>query len=137
MANVLEKQILEEGYRNAVVKLTGVLTASDENRVEIIALGDFLNNDRGLGPLKGFRVDTVNYSLGQVIDVTLYWNANTPQQIVPLSKSGKIDVTGDGGFIPDMQRSGYTGGINLVTTGFPAGGPNQNYTILLRLVKLY
>lgn len=136
MANSLEMQVLEEGPRNAVVKLTGVLTNSDVNEQSVVALASFSNNDvRQV--LTGFRVDHITYSLGQQLDVALYWHSNSPQQIAPLSKSGKIDVTGDGGFIPDSQRSGYDGSIDLVTSGFPPGGPNQNFTILLRLVKLY
>lgn len=136
MANVLEKQILEEGFRNAVVKLTGVLTTNDISEAPAIALADFKNNEQRL-VLKGLRVDHITFSLGVNIDVLLAWNSQIPQQIVPLSRSGKIDVTDDGGFVPDMTRSGYDGSINLNTSGFPPGGAPQNFTILLRLIKLY
>lgn len=137
MSNVIEKQTLEEGFRNAVVKISGVLDSGDENRTEIIALRDFTNNEQRQ-KLIGLRVDQVNYSLGQVLDVALYWQSDTPQQIVPLSKSGKMPFADDGGLLPDMTRSGYTGGINLVATGWATGqGAKQNFTILLRLVKLY
>src|SRR5258708_5850225 len=113
MANVLEMQILEEGPRNAVVKLTGVLTNSDVTEMSVIDLNNFSNNDVRQR-LSGFRVDHITYSLGQQIDVALYWNSNSPQQIAPLSKAGKIDVSGDGGFVPDPLRSGYDGSINLI-----------------------
>src|SRR5690349_15987717 len=135
MANSVERQIVEEGPRNAVVKVTGVLDTSDINLVSFIKKSDFSNNDRGMN-LSGFRLDAVLYSIGQVLDIALYWNSNSPQQIVPLARAGKIDATGDGGFIPDSGRSGYDGSINIKSTGFPAGTV-QNFTLLLRLVKLY
>ena len=136
MANILEKQILEEGPRNAVVKLTGTLTTSDVSEVPAIRLTDFINNDAQAGTLVGLRVDAVMYSMGMGINILLSWNSSLPQQIMPLAGRGKIDVTSDGGMIPDQLRSGYDGSINLYSTGFVPGSV-QNFTMLLRLVKLY
>jgi len=135
LANIVEKQIIEEGPRNAVVKLTGVLTVADENKTSIISFADFINNDKGA--LKGFRVDTILYSIGQRLTILLSWNSQIPQQIVTLVRSGKIDATDKGGILPEFTRSGYDGSINLVTKGFPPGGAPQNFMLLLRLVKLY
>ena len=136
MSNILDKQILEEGPRNAVVKLTGVLDSSNMTEAPAIRLSDFINNDAAAGTLIGLRVDAVMYSMGMNIDLLLSWNGATPQQIMPLAGRGKIDVTGDGGMIPNMLNSGYDGSINLYSTGF-VPGTVQNFTILLRLVKLY
>lgn len=136
MANALDKQIIEEGWRNIVVKLTGVLDSGDAVEMQVIKPLDFLNNDNIAGRLVGFRVDHVTYSIGDQLEVQLEWNANTPQQIVPLAGRGKIDVSDDGGFIPDMLRSGYDGSINLRTTGYIPGS-TQNFTVFMRLVKLY
>lgn len=135
MGNIVEKQIVEEGPRNAVVKITGVLDTSDINEVSVIKPLDFSNNDPR-AVLKGFRVDTVLYSIGQALDLVLSWNGATPQQITPLARSGKIDVHCDGGFLPDETRTGYDGSLNLVSNGYPAG-TIQNFTLTLRLVKLY
>jgi hypothetical protein len=118
------------------VKLTGTLTLSDISELPAISLSDFINNDVPAGRLVGLRVDAVMYSMGLGIEILLSWNSSTPQQIMPLAGRGKIDVTGDGGMIPDMLRGGYDGNINLYTSGF-AAGTTQNFTILLRLVKLY
>lgn len=135
MANLVEKEILEEGWRNAVVKVAGVLDTSDINLVGYIKPSDFTNNDPVL-TLTGFRVDAVMFSIGQVLDLSLCWNSATPQLITPLARSGKIDVTSDGGFIPDNTKTGYDGSLNLKSTGFPAGTV-QNFTLTIRLVKLY
>lgn len=135
MSNVVEKQILEEGPRNAVVKVTGVLDTSDVNLISFIKLSDFSNNDSRQN-LVGLRFDAVNYSLGVQIDLLLSWNGNSPQQITPLSRSGKIDVAGEGGALPDQNRSGYDGSINIKSSGYPAGTV-QNFTLILHFVKLY
>lgn len=136
MPNILDRQIVEEGPRNAVVKLTGVLDTSDASEVSCIQLGDFINNDPVGIPLIGFRVDHITFAIGNGLEVQIAWNGLNPQQIAPLAGRGKIDSTDDGGFIPDMTREGYDGSINLTTTGYQ---PNsvQNFTVFLRLVKLY
>jgi hypothetical protein len=135
MANLVEKQILEEGPRNAMVKVAMVLDTANVNLVSYIKPSDFTNNDTRQ-VLTGFRVDEVLYSTGQVIDVVVSWNGATPQLIVPLARSGKIDLWMDGGAIPDTTRDGYDGSINISTSGFPAGTV-QNVTLNLRMVKLY
>lgn len=135
MANVLDRQITEEGPRNAVVKLTGVLDSSDAYEVPAIAVQDFVNNDPNL-KLTGFRIDLVEYSIGQGIEIQLEWDGSTPQQIFPLSGRGRIGSQQHGGFYPDRNRTGYNGNINLKSTGFTAGAP-QNFSILLELTKLY
>ena len=134
--NLVEKQIVEEGPRNAIVKVAAVLDTSDINLVSFIKPIDFRSNDVRLN-LTGFRVDEVIYSLGQVIDVVLSWNGAIPQLITPLARSGRIDAWMDGGFVPDTTRDGYDGSINIKTTGYPAGGAVQNLSLLIRLVKLY
>lgn len=135
MANLVEKQVVEEGYRNAVVKVAGVLDTIDINMVSFISPSDFTNNDPRL-KLTGFRLDHATYSLGQVIDLTLAWNGTVPQLIISLARSGRVDATDDGGFIPDTTRAGYDGSLNVKTTGYVAGSV-QNLSLLLRLVKLY
>ena len=135
MANILDRQITEEGPRNAVIKLTGVLDTSDIYETPAIALGDFTNNDPNL-KLVGFRVDLIEYSIGQGIEILLEWNGVTPQQMFPLMGRGRIGSAAYGGFHPDASRPGYDGNINLKTTGFLTG-VQQNFSVLLELVKLY
>ena len=140
MANVLDIQITEEGPRNGVVKLTGILDTSDVSEVPAIALQDFINNDASSGPLIGLRVDLIEWSISQGTEVQLSWDGLNPQQIFPLAGRGRISSTNYGGFLPDMTRTGYTGNINLNTTGWAnslSPGAVQNFTIILELVKLY
>jgi hypothetical protein len=135
MANVTDYQITEEGPRNAVIKLTGALDSSDVYIRPAVALSFFSNNEPN-ARLVGLRVDLIEFSVGNAIEVLLEWQAGTPQQIFNLARSGKIHSYGYGGFVPDQLRSGYTGDINLRTTGYPPGTV-QVYTIVLELIKLY
>lgn len=137
-SQIVDNVIIEEGWRNAVVKLTGVLTNSDVSEVSVITPSQFSNNDKTQAALVGFRVDHITYSIANALEVLLAWNGGSPQVITPLSGRGKMDVTDDGGFLPDQTRTGYDGSINLSTTGYTAAaGTTQNFTVLLRLVKLY
>lgn len=135
MANVTDKQITEEGPRNAVVKLTGALDSSDVYIRPAVALSDFSNNEPN-ARLVGLRMDLIEYSIGQGLEIFLEWQANTPQMIYNIARSGRIFAYSYGGFVPDQLRSGYTGDINLRTTG-QTPGSTQVYTVVLEFVKLY
>lgn len=131
----LERQITQEGPRNAIVKLTGVLTTGDISETAVSLL-DMQNNDTRQ-VLVGFRVDMLEYSIGGGLEILLAWNSSVPQQIFPISGRGRIYGWNYGGFIPDRTKGGYDGSIVLTTTGFPPGGPAQFFTVVMELIKLY
>jgi hypothetical protein len=135
MANVTDFQITEEGPRNAVIKLTGALDSNDVYLRPAVALSMFTSNEIN-ARLVGLRLDLIEFSIGQSLEILLEWQANTPQQIYNLARSGKIFAYGYGGFVPDQLRSGYTGDINLKTAGY-SPGTTAVYTIVLELIKLY
>jgi hypothetical protein len=135
MSNSLDVQITEEGPRNAVVKLTGILDTSDISEIPAIEILDFVNNDQQLY-LKGFRVDLIEWSMSKDLEIQLMWHSNTPEQIFPIAGRGRIYATNYGGFLPDESRVGYNGSIDLITNGFVAG-QIANFTVILELVKLY
>lgn len=132
---VLDKQIQEEGWRNAVVRLTGAL-AMGENEISWIKLSDFSNNDPIAGKLVGLRMDCVNYSIGNGMQLQLEWAGDTPQQITDIAGRGCVEAEFGGGLIPNRNNSGYDGSISVRTSGFPPGTV-QNFTLVLSMVKLY
>lgn len=135
MANVLERQITQEGPRNCVVKFTGTLDTSDIAEIPAIALSDCTNNDQNLR-LIGYRIDLLEWSISSGLEINISWQSTTPQQIFPLAGRGRIYGANYGGFLPDATRTGYTGGISLVSVGYVAGS-KANFSIVLELVKLY
>lgn len=137
MANSLEQQIVSEGPRNVVVKLTGILDTSDITQLPAININSFTTNEpRTMGVLSGFRVDSVEWSMSKDLEVQLFWDSNAPQQILPLAGRGEMCATHYGGLQPNQTRSGYSGNINLITNGY-VGGTVQNFSIILELIKLY
>lgn len=133
--NSLDRQIAEEGPRNAIVKLTGVLDTTDFAEVPAIALQDFTNNDTRQ-TLVGFSVNKVEYSISDGINLLLAWDGMSPQQIFPLSGRGRIDGQRYSGFNPDQTRDGYNGNITLTSTGYVPGSI-KNFTLVVELLKLY
>lgn len=136
MANTFERQVVEEGPRNAVVRLVGWLDSSNASIVPAVRLSDFTNNDQVAGSLVGLRVNEIEFSISEPLSVQVAWNAATPQMIASMAQSGELDWKKQGGVLPDQTRSGYDGGINLITGGY-VGGMTLGYTVTLKLVKLY
>lgn len=135
MANTSEKRILEDGWRYAIVQLTGQVDTSDVSLVPAISLADFTNNEVR-STLVGLRIDEIEFSVGEPLTVFLSWNAATPQQFAALAQSGEMHYARKGGLQPNRSASGYDGGINLTTGGY-IGGLTLGYTVLLKMVKLY
>lgn len=135
MANQTDLDLIEEGPRNAVVRLAGVLTESDVNLVSVVPLSMFLNNDVRM-TLVGLRVDGIDFTISEPLRGVLYWNGGTPQLISAMAQSEELEYRSIGGLLPDRTRTGYDGSINFRTFGFVPGS-TQSYTVLLRLVKLY
>lgn len=136
MANKFDQEIMLDGWRNAVVKITGILDSGDANLSPVISLSDFTNNDINTGRLVGFRIDHIWHSIGNGLEIGLFWDATDPQIITAVAGRGK--ETFGGGLHPRQNNVGYTGNINLITTGFGVQGlPPQNFTVLLEMAKLY
>jgi hypothetical protein len=139
MSNITDTRILEEGPRNAIVVISGTLDAADVSLVPAVSLRDFVNNDTGVGALVGLRVDRVDYSIGNKLEVLLAWQSDSPRLITPVAGRGHLNFCYAGGKIPVMTDSGYTGGINLTTVGFNIenSGQPQYFTVQMEIVKLY
>lgn len=130
--------ITADGPRNAVVTIAGILDIADIVFTPAIALTDFHLNDDRFGKLNGLRVDKLSYSIGDGLQLALTWAAASEQLIAALSGRGKMEFKSSGGLQPNQLAVGYTGDINLRSSGFSTQGvPPQNFTLELYLVKLY
>lgn len=138
MANVIQKDVLENGARNAHIKLTGVLDTTDISWTPAVSVDDFppIPGAERDGKLIGFRIDHVTYSIGEQLEMLLSYNGNSPEQIAPLAnRAGRLDFAHFGGITPDQTNPGFDGNINLASTGYMTD--KQNFTITLEMVKLY
>lgn len=126
MANSLQTQIIQDGPRNATVKITGVLDTSDQALTTIILPSDF-------SPVPAtFRIYYLNYSISDQLELQLLWKATMDQVILPLAGRGRMNFEDFGG-LTNNAGAGKTGGIELKTTGWTSG--TQIFSLVLELVK--
>lgn len=136
MANSLDVKIVEDGRRNAIVRIVGVADSSDISAPQAITLSQFATNDTPGVALVGLRLVEVDFAVSNMFSVLLHWDGNTKQPIVALADSGEIDCRRHGGYGPDRSASGYNGAINLTTRGY-VGGNVYVFTVILRMTKIY
>lgn len=134
MANVVTTQVLVDGPRNAVVKLTGLLDTSNE------AYNVKVNPALFSGGPSGFRIDYIDYSISDGIEVQLFWDATSPSLIQPISGRGRMGFANFGG-LQNSKASGWTGAIGLTAEQLPGAtftaGEPFTYSLVLELVKQY
>jgi len=126
MANAVAVQIIEQGQRNLIIKLTGLLDTSNESRtikVDVSALTPAATK---------VRIDEIFYSISPQLSVVLDWDATTPVPAVYLTGSDHLDFKGFAG-LQNNAGSGITGDVFLTTLGWASG--SQSYTIILWCVK--
>lgn len=131
MANSFAAQIIEDGPRNSIVKLTGVLDTADLSSTVAIAMSSL--NQGGTGPTpQQVRIDHLDYSISDQLEVQLSWNATTPVVILPIAGRGRMSFGSFGG-LQNNAGSGKDGSILIKTTGWASG--TQVFSVVLELVK--
>jgi len=123
LADAVATQVIADGPRKLVVKLTNISDGTGEAAVKKVDASDYLATR--------FSIEKITYttsgmSVRLFFDATdvLAWELGT-------SIAGEIDFTGVGG-IPDPAATGSTGDIMLTTVGHTAA---DSYSILLELRK--
>jgi len=141
MANQFSYQIQNDGWRNAVVKITGVLDTSDATLTPAVTLSDFTNNEPNGVLFVGFAIKHLWHSVGDGLEVQLSWAGLNDQPIFAIAGRGRESFEVIGPLQPNQANPGYNGNINLRTTGYGTGEdatmPIQNFTVLLEMIKLY
>lgn len=131
MANSVVTQIVQEGPRNAIIKITGELDTSDFSVATVIDLTTL--NQGGTGPVPAaIRIDYIDYSIGQQLEVILEWHATTNVPILPIAGRGRMPFLTFGG-LQNNAGTGKNGNIDLRTTGYASG--LQVFSLVLECVK--
>jgi hypothetical protein len=78
------------------------------------------------------RIDHIDYSISDQLEVQLFWNATTPALILPLAGRGRMSFFNFGGLQNDAG-TGKDGAIQLKTTGWTSG--TQVFSVILEMVK--
>jgi len=127
MANAFTKQILEDGPRNFIVKLTGVLDSGNQPLTTVITPSDCSTYIPAT-----FRIDHIDFTISDPIEVQLWWEGVPDAVILPLAGRSKFNYHDAGGLTNTADNP--TGGIRIMTTGYTTGV--QIYSVLLYLVKM-
>jgi hypothetical protein len=138
MANSVLVQLLVDGPRNAVIKVTGVLDTSDVPYTIIIdpALLAGIDNT-GTIKAKHLRMLKLTYNIEDLLSVNLFWDATVPLVIEELVGRGQMKYYPYGG-LTDNSGAGSTGKIGLSTKGWLVGSvPNPMvFTLMIELGKV-
>ena len=126
MANSYTKQVIEDGQRNFIVKITGILDTSDQPRETLVLPSDCVQ----FIPTN-FRVDHIDYTISDPIEVQLWWEGTPDSLILPMAGRNKFNYADLGGLQNTANQP--TGGIRFETTGYVSG--TQVYSLMLWLVK--
>lgn len=121
MANSFTTQILREGPRNLVVRVTGEIQGVASTGGTDIAPTAITSIATGSPPCTGLRVDRVKFSIphGCPLDVNLFWDATSPELFFGAGGGDDGDFWNFGG-ITTNAPPGATGDIMFGTSGAAA-----------------
>jgi hypothetical protein len=131
MANSVTFQTLEEGPRNIIVKAAGVLDTSDYALNTFISMASSNEGGKGFVPTQ-VRIDHIDYSISDQIEVQLWWDATSDVIILPLAGRGRMSFWNFGGLV-NNAGAGKTGDVLIKTTGWTSG--IQVFSVILECVK--
>lgn len=134
MANVTNIQILEDGPRNVVVKLDGILDTSDITSTTLVDPALLSPIDAaGTLPTR-LIIDKISYNMEQGLAANLYWDATTPVLIASMVSSGDDLEFKKFGGIYNNAGAGVTGKITYTTQGWSAGAI-LSFNVILEMRK--
>ena len=131
MANVYATQIIVDGPRNAIVKITGVLDTSNQAQTLAVDLSTLTQGSTQTRP-NAVCIHHIDYSITDQLEIQLTWDATAQVAILPLAGRGRMSFKDFGG-LQNNAGAGKTGNINLTTTGWTSGV--QVFSVVLEMVK--
>jgi hypothetical protein len=124
--NAYTSQVLEDGARNYIIKLTAVLDTADQPLTTVITPSDCTKYI----PTR-FRIDHIDFTISDQLELQLWWEGTPDAIILPMAGRNKFNYNDLGGL--QNNASSPTGGIRIKTTGYATG--TQVYSVLIWLVK--
>ena len=134
MANSVNYQTIQDGPRNVVVKIEGILDTSDLASTVAVDPSTLAGMDNtGLVKALDLIVDRIQFSVEDTLEVRLAWDATTPVRMVELQGRGTEKYERFGGLY-NNSGAGRTGKILISTEGW-AAAKILSFTIILTLKK--
>lgn len=138
MANSFNTQILRDGDRNFVIRITGEIDMSAPTDIPVTQLTTVATMSP---PCKALRVDRVKFSLphGCPLDVQLWWQATTNELFWGMAGGDDNDFWNFGG-LTNNAAPGATGNIMWSTSGATGAtvqaGNFWTFAVIVECVKL-
>lgn len=137
MANSVVTQILADGPRNTIVKVTGLLDTSD------LAVQDLVDpaarsSMRPGGPVGSnfnasqYAIKAIYWDVEDGLEVRLWWDATADVLAKVLVGREDMDYT-QIGFLQNDAGAGKTGKVQISTEGWTAG--TRSFTVIVHLIK--
>jgi len=133
MAKSITVQTIVDGYRNAVVKITGYVNAEDYTNQSVVNIANLSQIDAQGSKGTKLAVTNINYVIEDAIEVDLIWGGGTPAALWYGSGRGDVDAKRFGGITDNAGTQDGT--ILLTTKGGAAGSTDLAFSLLLELVK--
>lgn len=134
MANVTAIQILQDGPRNLVVKLTGILDTSDVSLATLVDVATLSAITDGGQLATRIIIDKISYNVEAGLAVNLYWDATTDVLAASLVNSGDDIYAQSYGGIWNNAGTGITGNLLYSTQGWSAGA-TLSFNVILECRK--
>lgn len=132
MANSINIQTLNDGFRDATIKFQGIVNTSNYGSTTLIDPSTLSAID-SIGTIATrLRINRINFDVEDGLAVNLFWDASTPVTIWNLVGRGEIKARPFGGLT--NNASSPTGIITFTTQGWTTGAV-LSWTIILELVK--
>lgn len=126
-------QILNDGYRNATLKIDGYVLTDDYTNYTVLDPSTLSQIDaQGTIP-KTVRIKRINFDIQDGIQVDLIWDGATPTSLWRLTGRGEIKAGPFGGITDNATTP--NGKILLTTLGGLATTANTSFTIILEIIK--
>lgn len=124
MADAVTSQMLVDGPRRVVIKLTNASDGTGESAVLKVDVSTLV------GAPDRVRINRIHYNTNGM-SARLLWDATTDVTICELAGSGTLDFTEFGG-LSNNAGAGVTGDILLTTVGHSSG---DSYLLVLEMSK--
>jgi hypothetical protein len=133
MAKGINVQILNDGYRNTTVKISGYVNAEDYSNQSIVSAASLGQVDAQGSKAKSLRVTRINYDIEDALQADLIWGGGTPATIWHSTGRGEMEGRDFGGIVNNATTPDQT--ILLTTAGGATATSNLAFSIVLEIVK--
>lgn len=133
MAKTINVQILNDGYRDATIKIDGYVNAEDYSAYVVLDPATLSQIDAQGSLATRVRVLRINYDIEDALEVDLTWDGATPASLWRATGRGDMKGRNFGGIVDNATTP--NGKITLTTLGGATATTNLSFSIILELVK--